>query len=98
MPRLFAGLAAEAWAAGAVAASNHDMPATLRRDLARVAADLGTELPEDVLARGMMLWSAIMGAVSTEVFGQLGHDTFSRPHQLFEHHVAVLLDAFGLTD
>jgi Tetracyclin repressor-like, C-terminal domain len=34
-----------------------------------------------------MLWTVLFGAVSLEVFGQYGPDTFAEPGLLFEHQV-----------
>ena len=36
------------------------------------------------------------GACRFEVFGQYGADTFSDPRDLFEHHLAALVEAVGL--
>ena len=44
----------------------------------------------------MLLWSSVFGAVSFEVFGQYGADTFGDPAQLFDHHLDVLLGTVGL--
>jgi len=42
------------------------------------------------------VWTSIFGAVSFEVFGQYGADTFSAPDELFEHHLTVLAGLVGL--
>jgi hypothetical protein len=39
----------------------------------------------------VMLWSVLFGAVSLEVFGQYGTDTFGEPAALFEHQVRLAL-------
>ena len=38
-----------------------------------------------------MLWSVLFGAVSLEVFGQFGADTFAEREALFEHQVRLAL-------
>jgi hypothetical protein len=39
----------------------------------------------------VLLWSALFGAVSLEVFGQYGADTFAEPGALFEHQLRLAL-------
>jgi AcrR family transcriptional regulator len=63
------------------------LPHLLRADLTRVAAGLALDVDPAVLARAVMLWSVMMGAVSLEVFGQYGPDTFAEPGLLFGHQI-----------
>lgn len=72
------------------------VPGILHTDLDRIRAATGTDLPDAALARGVLLWSALFGTVSFEVFGQYGEDTFAAPDVLFEHHLAVLAETAGL--
>ncbi len=51
---------------------------------------MGLTVPDAVLACGVTAWAALFGAVSFEVFGQYGSDTFTDPGALFEHHPTVL--------
>jgi hypothetical protein len=44
----------------------------LADDVARIRAELDLSAPEPVVIRGVMVWSALFGAVSFEVFGQYG--------------------------
>ena len=53
-------------------------------------------VPDHVLARGVLVWTALFGAVNFEVFGQYGPDTFTDPAALFEPHLAALADVAGL--
>ena len=39
----------------------------------------------------VLLWSVLFGAVSLEVFGQYGTDTFAEPAALFEHQLRLAL-------
>ncbi|MGV9746104.1 TetR/AcrR family transcriptional regulator [Rhodococcus zopfii] len=73
-----------------------EIPDTLHTDLDRIRTETGTDLPDAALARGVLLWSALFGAVSFEVFGQYGENTFSAPDDLFEHHLAILAETAGL--
>ena len=65
----------------------------LRADLATVAGELDLDVDPAVLARAVMLWSVLIGAVSLEVFGQYGQETFAEPRLLFEHQVASAVAA-----
>ncbi len=68
------------------------LPRALGRDLTAVRTQFGLQHVDDAcLARGIALWSALVGAVSLEVFGQLGETTVAQPEVLFEHQVRQLL-------
>ncbi|WP_407441365.1 TetR/AcrR family transcriptional regulator [Rhodococcus sp. (in: high G+C Gram-positive bacteria)] len=69
--------------------------AGLAGDLDRIRAEISADLPDDVLARGLFVWPALFGAVSFEVFGQYGTDTFTDPESLFDHHLALLARTAG---
>jgi AcrR family transcriptional regulator len=66
------------------------VPSALSGDLAAIRKELGLETPDEVLANGALVWTSLFGAVSFEVFGQYGAETFSARDELFEHHLAVL--------
>lgn len=68
----------------------------LHQDLDELRRQLGLAVPDALLARGVLVWAALFGAVSFEVFGQYGRDTFSAPEALFEHHLDVLAAGAGL--
>ncbi|SEM23681.1 TetR/AcrR family transcriptional regulator [Rhodococcus maanshanensis] len=72
------------------------MGAPLRENLRAIRTEMGLELPEEALARGVLAWSSLFGAVNFEVFGQYGADTFTDPRALFEHHLSVLDEMVGL--
>lgn len=68
------------------------LPRTLGPDLAAVRSDLAVEHAGDaVVAGGIFLWTAMIGAVSAEVFGQFGEDAFTAPTLLFEHGIRLAL-------
>lgn len=68
------------------------MPRALARDLAAVRGDFGVAHADDaVLAGGVFLWTALLGAVSAEVFGQFGEETFVARTPLFEHGIRLAL-------
>jgi len=67
------------------------VPWPLRADLARVAADVGMDVEPAVMARAVLLWATLFGAVSLEVFGQYGEDTFKERGLLFEQQIRLAL-------
>ncbi|QDQ97139.1 TetR/AcrR family transcriptional regulator [Tomitella fengzijianii] len=68
----------------------------LAADFARIRDEFGLTLTDDALARGVLTWAALFGAVSFEVFDQYGSDTFTDPGALFERHLAHLAQMAGL--
>jgi AcrR family transcriptional regulator len=68
----------------------------LAADLAAIRSELDLAVPDGVLARGLLVWSSLFGAVGFEVFGAYGADTFASPAELFEHHLVVLAGLLGL--
>ncbi|PUA81916.1 TetR/AcrR family transcriptional regulator [Nocardioides currus] len=71
-------------------------PRRLSRDLARIRREAGITAPDALVARGMLMWAAVFGCISFEVFGQYGADTLTQPGDLFEHHLRVLEEVVGL--
>ncbi|MGO4192574.1 TetR/AcrR family transcriptional regulator [Arthrobacter sp. YAF17] len=70
--------------------------APLAADLESIRAGMGLAVPDSLMARGALVWTSLFGAISFEVFGQYGADTFAAPDELFAHHLAVLADLAGL--
>ncbi|WP_427018729.1 TetR/AcrR family transcriptional regulator [Pseudarthrobacter sp. P1] len=68
----------------------------LAGDLAAIRAEVQLSMPDEVLARGVLVWAALFGAVNFEVFGQYGPGTFSDPAALFECHLDALAAMVGL--
>lgn len=73
------------------------IPPALAENLAAIRAELGFAVPDAAVARGVLAWTSVFGAVSFEVFGQYGKDTFSAREELFEHQLGVLAEVVGLT-
>ena len=63
----------------------------------RIRRTWASPRPTSSSRAGCSLWAALFGCVSFEVFGQYGADTFADPQDLFEHHLAVLVETVGLT-
>lgn len=72
------------------------IPAALTADLGAIRSEFNLGMSEELVARGVLVWSALFGAVSFEIFNQYGPDTFSAPGELFEHHLMVLAGVAGL--
>ena len=87
-----------AYRAGRLAAPGGQaaVAAPLAADLERIRAGMGLAVPDGLLARGALVWTSLFGAISFEVFGQYGADTFAAPDELFAHHLAALADLAGL--
>jgi len=82
-------------------ALREDLPADVVSDalagnLAAVRGELGLDLPDELLARGVLVWTSLFGAVSFEVFGQYGPDTFPAREELFAHQMRTLAGLVGL--
>lgn len=79
-------------------AQHHEtaLPGPLHHDLAAIRREFGLAAPDALIARGTLVWTALFGAVSFEVFGQYGRETFTDAGLLFEHHVEVLANILGL--
>ena len=88
-----------AYRAGAMAAGPEaavPIPSALSVDLAAIRSELGLAIPDGLLARGALVWTSLFGAVSFEVFGQYGSDTFAARDELYEHHLQALQAIAGL--
>ncbi|WP_427128904.1 TetR/AcrR family transcriptional regulator [Pseudarthrobacter sp. S9] len=72
------------------------VPPPLAMDLAKIRTELGLTVPDGLLASGALVWTSLFGAISFEVFGQYGADTFAARDELFAHHLAVLAGVAGL--
>lgn len=92
-----------AYRAGRLAAPDDSAPddraavaAPLAADLAAIRTGMGLAVPDALLARGALVWTSLFGAISFEVFGQYGADTFAAPDDLFAHQLALLAGLAGL--
>lgn len=78
--------------AGAVPDPEMAVPESLSQDLAALRIDY--ELPADNRAamKCLTVWATLIGAVSLEVFGQYGADTFGAPAVVFDTQMALMID------
>ncbi|KAA0024993.1 TetR/AcrR family transcriptional regulator [Antrihabitans cavernicola] len=72
------------------------VPPSLSANFDTIREFYGLTTPDDLIARGVLAWAAMFGAVNFEVFGQYGPDTFSDPAALYEHNLNVLVETVGL--
>ncbi|WP_115787068.1 TetR/AcrR family transcriptional regulator [Arthrobacter silvisoli] len=72
------------------------VPDKLAGDLAAIRSELGLEVPEELVTRGVLIWTSLFGAVSFEVFGQYGAGTFAARDELFAHQLGLLAGIIGL--
>src|SRR5699024_9054672 len=63
-------------------------PKSLTEDARRIRSEFALTMSDEWLIRGVLVWSELFGAVSFEVFGQYGRDTFTDTAVLFELHLA----------
>ncbi|MGJ0120871.1 TetR/AcrR family transcriptional regulator [Williamsia sp. MIQD14] len=72
-----------------------DAPSPISAGLAAefdaINTEFGLGLDHTTLAVGTCLWSVVLGAISLEVFGQYGADTFARPEDLFDLQLTTVL-------
>ncbi len=85
-----------AYRAGKLTAPDAAVAPALAADFEAIRSELGLAVPDVLLARGALVWTSVFGAISFEVFGQYGADTFSARDELFEHHLQILAGVAGL--
>lgn len=86
----------EAARAGRLAERTADVPLDgLHDDFDAVRRDMGTDIPDESIARGVLVWVSLFGAVSFDVFDQYGRSTFGDRDQLFEYQLARLAELGG---
>lgn len=90
---LFSAIA-EGVAAGAVRTSKVAVPQSLSSDFDRLRAEFEFVADDDVVARCLVLWAALVGAISLEVFGQYGADTFADASVVFDAQMDLVIDLF----
>ncbi|MEG9248210.1 TetR-like C-terminal domain-containing protein [Arthrobacter sp. Soc17.1.1.1] len=92
---LFAHIMDDAWRAGELGVGDHPAPGALAEDYQAIRDQLSLSVPDGVVAATVQAWSALFGAISFEVFGQYGADTFSDPDALHDYTVGRLAVQLG---
>ncbi len=81
-------------ATGEIAATEHPVPQALSKDFDGLRDEFGFCADDAVVAKCLTLWAALVGAISLEVFGHYGADTFTDPELVFDLLVAQLTESF----
>lgn len=84
-------------AEGTVRSSDIQVRQSLSKDFDGLRAEFGFRGDDVAVARCLLLWSGLVGAISLEVFGQYGVDTFSDNADAFELQLALLLETLAET-
>lgn len=71
------------------------LPPALLADVRRIADLVAPEVSEIVMARGLLAWTQLFGAISFELFGRLDNAIGARD-EWFDHQMRVLADFIGL--
>jgi AcrR family transcriptional regulator len=82
-------------AAGAIRVSNLPVaqPLSSEFELIREEFDFGGD--DATVAKCFLLWAGLVGAISLEVFGQYGADTFTDPGAVFDTQIRLLIEMFS---
>jgi AcrR family transcriptional regulator len=79
-------------AAGDISQSSVTAGQPLSSDFDRVREEFEFAGDDSAVAKCFLLWAALVGAISLEVFGQYGADTLTEPGAVFESQVRLLID------
>lgn len=90
---LFAVIA-DGIATGAIESTNTVAAEPIPSDFDRIRAEFAFGGDDSAVTKCFLLWAALVGAISLEVFGQYGADTLSDPGQVFESQIELLLTSF----
>ncbi|MFD3521812.1 TetR/AcrR family transcriptional regulator [Streptomyces sp. NPDC058653] len=91
-----ARLVEDAWRAGRLRVVEPPADPTVRADMERLRGAFGFEMPVGNVSRVYGLWSAVIGAILFDTFGQYAADTLSDPAAFLRAHTEGLADTVGL--
>ncbi|MDT5176410.1 MAG: hypothetical protein QOJ95_608 [Mycobacterium sp.] len=86
---------AEGIAAGEVPESGSAPSPATSADFDGVREEFGFPGGDAAVMKCFLLWAALVGAISLEVFGQYGADTLSRPDEVFDEQIRLVLGAMS---
>jgi AcrR family transcriptional regulator len=89
------GVVARGIAEDQVSSSNIEVAQSISADFDAIRAEFAFPGDDAAVARCFLLWAALVGAISLEVFGQYGADTLSTPGAVFDMQLELLIA--GLT-
>jgi AcrR family transcriptional regulator len=79
-------------ATGDIALTEHHVAQPMSTDLVRVRDEFGFPGDDALVIRCTAVWALLIGAVSLEVFGQYGTDTFTDTRVLFDEQIMLAVD------
>jgi AcrR family transcriptional regulator len=79
-------------ATGDIALTEHHVAQPMSTDLVRVRDEFGFPGDDALVIRCTAVWALLIGAVSLEVFGQYGTDTFTDASVLFDEQIRLAVD------
>ncbi|MCV7343453.1 TetR family transcriptional regulator [Mycolicibacterium rhodesiae] len=79
-------------ATGDIALTEHHVAQPMSTDLIHVRDEFGFPGDDALVIRCTAIWAMLIGAVSLEVFGQYGTDTFTDPRALFDEQLHLAID------
>ncbi|MBL1073853.1 TetR/AcrR family transcriptional regulator [Nocardia sp. 2] len=91
------GLVHRAWESGTLTPASETLASDLAAQAAAVAALAAPGVPEAVVARLIVAWTQVFGAVSFELTGQYAN-TMDPAGPFFDYTVATMADLIGLRD
>ena len=78
-------------ATGDIRLTNDVVSQPMSSDFERIRQEFGFPGDDHVIAKCFLLWAAVVGAISMEVFGQYGADTLTDPEAVFDAQVRLLV-------
>jgi AcrR family transcriptional regulator len=82
-------------AAGAVVVPNVQVMRVMSSDFDRIREEFGFAADDATVLKCFLLWAALVGAISLEVFGQYGADTMTDPSVVFDGQIGLLIETFS---
>jgi AcrR family transcriptional regulator len=79
-------------ATGDIALTEHHVAQPMSTDLVHVRDEFGFPGDDALVIRCTAIWAMMIGAISLEVFGQYGTDTFTDPRALFDEQLQLAID------
>jgi AcrR family transcriptional regulator len=80
--------------AGDVEVPNIQAAQPMSADFDVIRAEFAFAGGDDTVLKCFLLWAALVGAISLEVFGQYGADTLTDPAAVFDRQIELLLTTF----
>jgi AcrR family transcriptional regulator len=81
--------------AGDVVLPNIQAPQPMSADFDAIRDEFAFTGDDSTVLKCFLLWAALVGAISLEVFGQYGADTLSDPALVFDRQIELLLTTFA---